>query len=179
MSAFASLVSTQPKKAARSVSLPVAAFAETWEERPSAAVEVGLRLVSEAEVQTAMAEANAYACKMHEGGALEPWIACYNDSLMRGIVARATCRPGDLAASWFDRPEDDIRDALTPAGLRLLWDELAALQVETSPLARGLDDDGVASLAAQLAAGALSKLPAEDAERVRRYLRVVAEALGG
>ncbi len=161
--------------------LSPSAFADTWESKPTADVAVGLRLLSERELQTAKAEASKSIEKMYVGddGEIfdhEKAVEAWNDALVRWAVAYATCDPNDVTKPYFDFAEDVIAVALTPQGIRRLWDEWRVLVEETSPLSPELDAEGIASLVGALCR--LDALPPSAQRRVRRLLGACLTELG-
>lgn len=186
MAAFSSLVAAAKRPAARVVALPPDAYAGTWEgERPQTVQAVGLRTLSESDIETMRAEAARVAWEMHpdrQGGAdaAALRVAAYEDAEMRLAVARAACKPDDQTAPFHDLPDDWARHALTPAGVRLLWDELDRLTVETSPTMPEATPEECAELAALVVdLNAWERLDGVDASRVRRLLSACLTALRG
>lgn len=161
--------------------LSPSAFADTWEAKPTADVAVGLRLLSERELQTAKAEASKTIERMYAGedGEIfdqEKAVEAWNDALVRWAVAYATCDPNDVTKPYFDFAEDVIAAALTPEGIRRLWDEWRVLVEETSPLSPELDAEGIAALVDALPR--LETLSPNTQRRLRRLLGVCLSELG-
>lgn len=158
-------------KPARVVVLPLSAWASDWHDRPSGEVAVGLRLLSEADTQTCMASAAREAREVYpEAPEDSPeLVEAYNSALMRWAVARATCDPNDASKPWLDAAEDTIALALTPSGIRRLWDELERATLEESVTTREASDLDLVELAALLVApDELEALPLAAARRLRR-----------
>lgn len=170
MAAFSKSLA-ESAKPARVVVLPLSAWASDWHDRPSGEIAVGLRLLSEADTQVAIASAAREAreaCPEAEADSPE-LVDAYNAALMRWAVARATCDPNDAAKPWLDAAEDTIGHALTSAGLRRLWDELERATLEESVTTREASDLELVELAALLVSpDELSALPRADARRLRR-----------
>lgn len=185
MSAFQDALTTLrggagvPQPPPRTLPLPPSVWASDWRERPSEVVVVGLRLLADAEEQTARAEATRFALELHPE-ADEGFVEAYNDALIRWLVARGICDPNDVRRPYPLLPmaEDQVRGALTGAGLRFIFDALEALQIETSPLYQEADDDELHVLAELLSADEpLAALSGAEERRARRLLRFVLQAI--
>lgn len=168
MTSFADLRDQVPRPAPRVVELPPEAFADDWDRKPSEAMRVGLRLVSEGDVDRARSMALRKAIEVvPEPG--DDRVDAFNDCLMRNVLARATCMPDDARESFFPLPEADIEMALTEAAVKKLWIELDALKVESSAYLGEADDDQLALLASLLVdAEPWKLLPASKQKRLRR-----------
>ncbi len=186
MPAFSAIVGAAKRPAVRVVALPPDGYAGTWEgDRPQTVQAVGLRTLSEGDLETARAEAARIAWEAHpdrqagaDAAALR--VAAYEDAEVRLVVARAACKPDDQSAPFHDLPDDWARLALTPAAVRLLWDELERLTVATSPTVPEATAEECAELAALVVdAGAWQRLDETDAGRVRRLLAACLTALRG
>ena len=167
-------------KAPRRVVLTPAAFADTWAQKPTSDVCIGLRLISSAEVQAAKVQAANQVGLWHtnpETGRLHDFATAdeaWNDGVMRHCVARATCDVNDVSQGYFAFAEDQVRDALTEEGIRRLWDELLILHV-TSNVGVGRADDGdIVRVARILADGRAARaLGAAEAIEVRTLTNYV------
>jgi hypothetical protein len=126
--------------------LPRSAFADVWSGKPAGDVAIGLRVLSEADVQTARAEAAKLAVELHpEDG--DDRIDAFNDALVRWAVARGTTDPNDVRRPYFEAAEDTVRDALTSHGALAVYEALERLTIETSPLEPPASNDDLHSLA--------------------------------
>lgn len=149
-------------------------FADTWPDKPREAVPVGLRLVSEADYQTARAEAAKRAWEHFPDEDLDEdeRVDCFNDALAAWIVARGTTRPDDATKPWLDMAHDNVQLALTTGGLRFLFDQITTLMLERSPLSPEATDKDLARLVEALRTGeawaAASEGPARHARRLLR-----------
>lgn len=168
MTTFGSLLRNAKRAAPRIVELPVHAWADTWDRKPVVTVKVGIRLISESDVQTARAEAAKKAVELHEGHLDDAMIDAFNDALMRWVVARATCTPEDVTMPFFEMAEDEVADALTSAGVRRLYDEFDMLAALASPLVLEASDDDLKMLSEMLSRNGVSGLGRTEAARVRR-----------
>lgn len=149
-------------------------FADTWPDKPSAPVMVGLRLVSEADYQTARAEAakRAWAHFPDEDLDEDERVDCFNDALAAWVIARATTRPDDATKSWLDMAHDNVQLALTTGGIRYVFDQITALLVERSPLSPEATDAEIGRLTEALTSGAAwSSAGGTTARHARRLLR--------
>lgn len=149
-------------------------FADTWPEKPSGAVLVGLRLVSEADYQTARAEAAKRAWDHFPDEDLDgdERVDCFNDALAAWIVARGTTQPDNATKPWLDMAHDNVQLALTTGGLRFLFDQITALMIERSPLSPEASDADIARLVDALGSGAAwSSASGVTVRHARRLLR--------
>lgn len=169
MTAMQALRRAQAKQPARrSVLLPISAFAETWARRPHSPARVGLRSVSELDIERAQSEAANAAWTSHprpEDEALR--VEVFNDHLVTEVLARACVQHDDVSAPFFAPiPSALIREALTAGGIRRLWDEYCRMAIEDSPLSPEASDADVRALAAV----DMASLPEGVALRVRRLV---------
>jgi hypothetical protein len=157
------------------------AFAPNWGHRPKTAVAVGLQNLSDDDETTARSEAEKFTNRLgHEDR--ENWIDAFNDALMAELVARSVCDPNDVRNEQANLPlpEDHLRAALTPAGIRYLYDELERLKVESSPLHPEATDAELTELVEALAADdILSTLDPVAEKRVRRFLLFCLDEIRG
>lgn len=148
-------------------------FASSWAKRPPATIALGLRTLSEADVDSAEKQAERraaeYVAKPDE------YLRVYNHELMCCAVARGICDPNntDKPAPFLEYPEDTVPKALTPAGLRYIFDALEQALVESSPIYGEATDAEVLALADGLRDGALSGLSPALAARARRFLKFI------
>ena len=192
LSAFRPLKDPEPIKPARVEVLQPTDFADSWQHRPSAAVAVGLRRLSEAEEQAAVAEATKDASEAaarwpdvkryhDEDGEVwhitrfEHFTHTFNESLMTIGVGRALCDPNDVnkPSSAIPMAEDMLRHAVRRATLARLWHALEAVAAETSAIYREASDDDVGRLCLALAEDGLNRLIPTHARRARRFLALV------
>jgi hypothetical protein len=170
-------------KPARVVVLPPSAFADSWSSKPKAEVAIGIRFVSEHDLQIAKAEASRSVERLYvdkDGATIdhEKLVESWNDALIRWIVAVGTCDANDVSKPYFAFAQDTVAIALTPQGVRRLWDEIEQLAIEFGPASTEAGDEAVAALAARLAGGdALSGLDPARSGRVRRLLAAAGDLL--
>ena len=151
-----------PLPAARTETLQPSAWLESCQNRPVAAVTLGLRTPNEAESRQAQK--------------LET-----EDEAIVYYVARGICDPRDCRKSHpvFDMPDDQLRMWLKPATIRYLFDRIEQLNIETSPTVPAATDEELFLLGMELQAGeALDALPEPKRARVRRLATHIYEALG-
>jgi hypothetical protein len=174
MTTFTKATATRPP---RVIVVPRAAFSDRWEGKPSGDVAVGLQLLSDGDYQTARAEATKLASELQDDEA--GWLEAFHDALLRWAVAKAATDPNDARKPYFQAAEDTVRDALTPLGVRRVYDELERLTIETSPLEPEANDGELLELAELLkhGAGVLTPLVRGQERSVRRLLRHCLEVL--
>lgn len=128
------------------VTLPLSSFATDYPSRPQAEIALGLRLVSDADIQTMRAEAAKFAIDMHDDH--EGRVESFNDAIMRWMIVRGTCDPNDtrLNASLFEGSEENVRNALTSNAIRYLWDNIERFHLEKSPLVLEATDTDILGL---------------------------------
>jgi hypothetical protein len=166
------------RKPPRVVKLGIEAFAQTIDERIEGAI-IGIRLISEEDVQQARAEAAQIAESLHPGPTItDDKVAAFNDALMRLAVARSACAPDDITQPFFAMGELEVRHKLTSETVRRLWWELDALHVASSPAIPIIDADGFAHLMAMWGrTDILEYMDRDEAIRVRRLLEAARQAL--
>lgn len=167
------------------VVVPKSAWATSWAKAPKDDVAIGLRLLSESDVQIARAWAAKKASAMFlVDGRLtdsDDFNAAYNDALMRYAVARSACDPNDASAPYWQAAEDVVGVALTSGGVRLIYDAIERMHVAMSPTTPIANDQDVAELVELLSLGALGKLANQKQTRKLLFdcletLRAVARA---
>jgi len=150
MSTFAEVLTSRSRIPEQHVILKRDAFAEDWQGKPEVDFALGLRRVSDADIQTARAEAAKYAIEMHDDqlGRIES----FNDALMRWIIIRGTCDANDssLNAPIFEGSDENLRNALTSKAIRYLWDAVERFHIEHSPIVAEASDDEFLELIAYL-----------------------------
>lgn len=184
MPAFSAIAAPPMRPAPLCVTLQPSAYADTWEGvKPQGPFVVGLRTISEDEVEKARAEAARIAYECHPerqsgDAADEARREAYADALVRLAVARASCSPDDVSRPYSEIPDDWARHALTADAVRRLWDALERLTVESSPTAPIATDADCAELAALLVdSAAWARVSTPDAMRARRLLAAAFELL--
>jgi hypothetical protein len=120
-------------------------------------------------MSTARAAADKHASEVHPSP-IDHTIRLdsYNDELMRWAVALCVTRMDDVRETppWLEQRDSDLLGRkLKPQSIRWLFEELERLLVESSPLHRPIDDDGMQELMDLLSDGA--SVPPHAA----RYLR--------
>jgi hypothetical protein len=168
-----------PRKPHRIVVLTPDAFSDEWEGKPAVDVAIGLRLISQQAADTGRKEAEREAVGFYaemRGTPLpsdpEEAINVYNDALMVTAVARGTCDPNDVDTPYWRCPDDMVRLALTPEGVRRIYDEIVILHAVHSPGRQAAEDDDVEQLGRILASGPL--LEDED----RKLIAYLLDRLG-
>lgn len=156
----------------RVITLPPSAWADHRSDKPREPVPIGIRLISEEDVQIARSTAAKIATELVPVGGEDDRIAAYNDALCRVAAARGTCAPHDAEQSFFAMGELEIRERMTSEGVRRIWQEIEALHISGNPSLAEIDDEGLAHLFALLDRNAIDELPREDMLRVRRLLEI-------
>lgn len=162
------------------VECPPSIWAQTWTERPLDVVRIGLRSLSETTLGevtgAAMTRANTLAPGGDETSSL--WVDAYNAAVQLSAVGRAACQPDCADVPWWEYPDLQAPQQLSPAGAAWLYARLSAAVVSSSVLASEEAPDGllVALLARSASFDALA--PARRSQ-VSRHLRAALDALGG
>jgi hypothetical protein len=166
------------RKPSRVVTLGVEAFAQTIDERLEGC-RIGIRLISEEDVQQARAEAAQIAENLHPGPAIsDDKIAAFNDALMRLAVARSACKPDDITEPFFALGELEVRHKLTSQTVLRLWTELDSLHVASSPSIPAIDEEGFGHLLAMWGrSDIIEHMESGEALRVRRLLEAARQAM--
>ncbi len=165
------------RKPLRVVPLTSACFADDYDDKPEAPIKVGLRLVSQGDIDVARAEAERRAIEMHETPGQDR-VDCFNDAIICGVVARTTCQADDARENFFSMPEDDVRRAFTPDALRMLYDEYDKMRIEHALLSPEADEGELAELASLLMSDdAWGALDEATSRRLRRLAYEILEVL--
>lgn len=165
--------------------LPPSAFADTWKSKPQHPSRIGIRLVGEDVVATAVSMAQETANEYHphpaDTVASELWLESYNAALMINVLAHALCDADDASEPHFKHaPNDTIRIALRDVTIRSLWEDFELLSKQTSPLTPEATDDEIVALGELLSLdGILVDMPAHEVRRVRRLVSVLRSELLG
>jgi len=169
MTAFAA-VEERARRPARTLILEPWVFADEWPGKPSEAVCVGLRLMSELDKTKARAEAERFAIEVHPNGGPNA-VDCFNDTLLQQVAAFAICDPNDvkLPSSLFPLAESDVRQALTSRGARYIYEAYHRYEVEVSPLSSEATDAELDELAELIETGDLDLALSEPL--VRKFLK--------
>lgn len=179
MGAFSNYQAQKASKPATVVLLKPENFCSTWPEAPRSDVAVGVRLLSELEVQQVKAEAAKQARAYYPDVEYDDELMdkAFQDELMKLAVARATTSPNDAALPYFPAPDDMIGEAWLPSTIRRLWDELERCTIERSPIARPAGDEDLKKLALLIEKGHVTKLADAQQLRLRKLMRFALEEL--
>jgi hypothetical protein len=159
----------------RVIKLPLSAWKSTYEGRPECEISVGLRLPGQDDSETIETEALKDLRNNLEQGD-DAAMRAYQESKLVNLVAACICSPEDVTAAHelFPSPNMLLPIALTPQGLRRLFDEIERLQIDTSPIFAEATDDQALAVAELLTVDALKKLTDADSVRASRARRYVA-----
>ncbi len=190
MSTLEKLVSAATRRPApRTFDLLPEFFAETWGNRPTSPIKVGLRVPGEQEYQTGIIEAEKAhgeaiekACKDPHlvGRAIEIGVAAYNSKLMTFCVARGLCNQQNvtLPHPYFELPEDEIPIALKSNAIKRIFDEIERLAIDQSPVFAEANEVELLELAEILATDdPFESMPSVQRARCLRYLKLVLDTL--
>jgi hypothetical protein len=169
------------------VVVPPSAFADTWEDRPKDDVCMGLRLIPDVDLEDARIEAfkraeNLFPNYRGNEEQTQLFVASFQDTLLRWVIARGTCDPNDVTKAWSGwaaAPEDiAVEQALTDHGAQRIFDEWERMRITANVVIPEASDADLALLPELL-----KRLPILAAEsrtraiRLRRLLRFVLEEL--
>ena len=169
MSAFTRHTAPRACEPRHVITLPPSAFADSWRGKPHAPERIGIRTVSELELTVAQSEAVKKAIEAHEDNEPREFrVEAFNDYLITNTLARACVKAHDVTQAYFaPGPEDLIREALTPGGIRRIWDEYCRFAVVDSPVSPSATDDELLLLAEQCVS-LLDGVEPARAERARK-----------
>lgn len=169
------------RKPPRTVVIPLSAFVDAWPNKPKSEVAVGLRILSEQDLQTARAMAARYAEDLlmsEDGGCTDELsrVEAFNDALMRWAIACAVTDPNNAAVPFFVGGDDVVRVALSSQGVRYLWDHLERVHLELSPVVAEASDEDLERLAGTL--HRVGALPKVTQRRLRKLLGFCLSEMG-
>lgn len=157
--------------------VPPSAFHALYEERPSEAVCVGIRTLSERDAAYCRGEAIKKARAFHGNDDADELVDTFNAWMMMYAVVRGVCDPNDVREPWdvwglFG--DERIDTILSTEGVKMIYDEVERVRIATSPVRPMADDEDIARLC-KLAPTALLAMPSWQAGRARRLLAFVLE----
>jgi len=158
------------------------AWADTWDGKADAPVDVGVRRVSEAELAQAREDGRATANRLHPGldERSKIWADSCNQGVMHAVLGAALCQPEDATTPLFEMQGFVISSKLSTAGTLRLWDAVEELGITDSPLVQELDAEGAEALAKNiLDDGWWNGMSAADLRRAGRLLQRVVEIGSG
>lgn len=139
------------RKPGATLVLPLWVFADQWEDRPTAPVCVGLRLLAENDKTQARALAVKQANDLHpERG--DEWVDCFNDAVQMQIDALGMCDPNDVnkPSEAFEYAEDQLPFRITSKGAAFIFQAIQRYEVASSPIGALATSDDLQRLAAML-----------------------------
>jgi hypothetical protein len=173
---FADLQKTsKARKPTTTAILSPSAFSDDRADKPTQPVRVGVRLLSEQETQQAKGEAARVAWEFHEGHEdTEEQVNAYNDALMRVAVSYGITTDSRIDIPYFAMAELEVRQRLTPEGIRFLYHQIEQLHLAQSPVIAQAGQAEVSHLVALLERGkAWGHLEPEERARCARLLEYV------
>lgn len=183
MSAFSALPIDTSRKPATVVSFPPSGWAVTHGDRPTAPVEIGLRVLSEAERIEITSLAATKACRLHPADHDEDGrVHAYNRLLMALAVARAACHVDDATVPYWPSgvADDLVPNALTSEGIDHIYHALDRAMVEQNPAQPEADETDLSRLADLMTMpDAFVPFTPAFAQRLRRLLRYCLDHLDG
>lgn len=179
MPGFSTIVNARARKPAAIILLKPEHFSPAWPDIPKNDVAVGVRLLSENEVQIIKAEASKIARNYYPEADEDDELLndCFAEELMKLAVARATTNPNDAGEAYFPAPDDMVGEAWPPKTIRRLWDELERCTIERSPIQAEIADEELEELAELLRPALVGKLMASQQVRLRKLLRFTLDEL--
>lgn len=155
-------------------------FAETWTNRPVADIDVGIRVPSEKDVQTARSEAAKTAGNLDDDASDAEKITVFNDVLMACAVASGICDPFDVCSPhpFFELADDMVPAALTTMAIKYLYDSIEQLHVERSPAFQEITEEQTVKLVSYLCEeDPYQRVDRVSAMKARRYLKLALDTL--
>ena len=179
MSTFGAEQAIDATKPAKVVTLPPSGFAD-GPQKPAEPRDMGLRLLSEGDLQAARAYAAKATARAMKGidPSADVWIEAYNNELMLGAICAALCHPEDSSRDYWEIQRQSAPTYLSQGGIERLWDELEMLKIKSAPTAPEASPADVLLLASRLTELAYAAhLPLGDARAMRRMLRHILDTL--
>lgn len=161
-----------PAPPERVVTLSTTIFKDDYASKPEGpTVRVGIVRASATDYEQARSIALKEADNRYHR-VIDPveWYDAFASKVMCTIAARASCRADDQSKTWMLAAEDNLPLALTPEGVRTIWDEIRRLHREkdiTHPIA---DDVALEDFCRRVRRGELARLPEAEQVAARRYL---------
>ena len=165
---------------ARTLPLPPEVFSDSFRDRPSKPVRVGLRTIAlldlaEARQNAAQAAVAAFPAERDASLALDT----YNDELIAWFASRCVCELDDVRKDWAlleGTGVEGIKNVLSPEGARLIFDAYERLNIDQDPTQPEATDDEIVRLG-EVYADAAPHLHGDRLSRVRRLLSFVLDEL--
>lgn len=160
-----------PRLPPKVITLKPSDWADQRTDKPIEPILIGIKLISEQDTDIARSEAAKVAVELiPAGGSEDDRTVAYNCALMRFAAQAGVCSPTDIDAPFFMLGETEIRERLTPEGVRKIFNAIDALHVASNPSNGEIDAEGTAELFALLHAGAIDQLDSAAAGQVKRLL---------
>ena len=154
-------------------------FVETWRNSPTEDVCIGLRRLSEIDLQKCVAMAER-AVNDEPTMSDEQRTERYNSFLLCWLIGTAHCDPNDAEVpSLLGMWGDDAALWLRPEALRRLFDEWEVAKVQDSPIWEEATDAVIADVLQAVLDGTLDSLPASEQAKVRKLFTFLSDKLCG
>jgi hypothetical protein len=154
-------------------------WASSYLERPLVAMRVGLRMLSDEELESCRVDAEKAAHEAYGQDQNANLERIHRRRLIRSAVCRALCDVDDASKphEHFPCPDEQIDFALREETIVSLFDIIEKTQLEHSPIYVPASDDDIVDLMGLIADGALADLDATDQPRADRARRLLAFVL--
>lgn len=159
--------------------IPPTVWAQTWTDRPTEVVKLGLRTLSEEDLSAIASLATSRASRYYPGltDADDAWVEEYNRAVRWGMAGRALCSPESTDVPFWDYPDQVAPMALEPHGAAWLCAELEVETVRRSPLPVG-DDEAQGTITKIIESlGTLQAMSPAGRHLVVRHLRAALAAM--
>lgn len=179
-SAFAKKLAESPPKPTSIIVLKPEHFASDYAEAPKSDIAVGVRTLSEKEMQQVAGEAAKEARLYHPDASTiddGPFTLAYEDAIIKLAVGRCLTNPNDSRDPYFAAADEMVGMAFTAPTIRRVWDELEKTTLANSPIIEAATDDEIADMIELLQAGLVEKLMPAPQLRLRKLLSFVHEEL--
>jgi hypothetical protein len=162
-----------PRPPPKVITLLPSDWADQREDKPLEPRQIGIKLISEQDTDIARAEAAKIAAELITVGSEDDRTVAYNCALMRFAAQAGVCSPTDVDEPLFMLGELEIRERLTPEGVRKIFHAIDALHVGSNPSNGEIDPEGAAELFALLDRGALDQLNEIDSSAAGQVKRLL------
>jgi hypothetical protein len=179
MSTVAAVAEQMTRGAPSVFALKAEHWASSYAERPLVAMRVGLRMLSDEELESCRRDADKATEEAYKADQSSNLDRIHRRKLMRSAVSRALCDVDNASSphEHFPCPDEQLDIALREETIVTLFDVVERTQIENSPVFVPASDDDIAELIGVLADGALTDMEAADVQRSDRIRRLMAFVL--